>query len=76
MIDFAADRPSDGPAAAPEPQAAVEDGPRWRPQPDGTLRAEGADGALVALPAALPPGSPLRDRVLRIGGQDYLVFRL
>ena len=45
----------------------------WRALPDGTLLA--ADGRR-AIPAALPPDSPLAPHLMRIGGRDYLVFRL
>ena len=55
-------------ARGQEPESA-----QWRPLPDGTLLA--ADGRR-AIPAALPPDSPLAPHLLRIDGRDYLVFRL
>ena len=60
------------PSHAPErpaPPAAAE---AWTPLPDGSLIADGR----IALPACLSPSSPLAGRVQRIGGREYLVFRL
>ena len=81
-IERVSDQPwaaqSGSPASAPPPP---EPSPTrdelelegWRALPDGSLIA--ADGRR-ALPASLPPSSPLAPHLLRIGGRDYLVFRL
>lgn len=63
------------PAPPPEPlsapaETAMDD---WRALGDGTLLA--SDGRR-AIPAALPPDSPLAPHLMRIGGRVYLVFRL
>ena len=73
-IEYASDRPEAGaevrePRPAPPPEPPKE---AWRALPDGSLIA--ADGR-IALPAALPPSSPLAGHLLTIGGRDYLVFR-
>lgn len=57
--------------AAPQPEPAGSEG--WRALPDGSLIAP--DGRR-AIPASLPPGSPLEAHLRRIGDRDYLVFRL
>lgn len=64
-------RPTVSPAPPPSSLPEAADG--WQPLPDGSLLA--ADGRR-ALPASLPPGSPLAPHILCIGGRDYLVFRL
>ena len=61
------------PISAPEPEPAGSDSSLWHALPDGSLIA--ADGRR-AIPAALPPSSPLAPHLMRIGGRDYLVFRL
>ena len=61
------------PAPPPEPPRQEAESAGWRALGDGTLLA--ADGRR-AIPAALPPGSPLAPHLTRIGGRDYLVFRL
>ena len=44
----------------------------WLRLPDGSLVSP--DGA-QAIPASLPPGSPLYPLIRHIQGRDYLVFR-
>ena len=83
VIEVASDRPQEaGPAVPPPPPpqepVSASGEPNggeggWRALPDGSLLH--GDGRL-ALPAALPPRSPLAGRLTRIRGQDYLVFRL
>ena len=63
--------PPSKPAPAPEPED-PEHSP-WRAMPDGSLIA--ADGRR-AIPAALPPFSPLAPHLITVGGREYLVFRL
>ena len=81
-IERVSDQPLETQPGAPAPKTVspppppARDEPEtdgWRALPDGSLIA--ADGRR-ALPAALPPGSPLAPHLLRIGGRDYLVFRL
>lgn len=55
---------------APRAAPAAED---WVSLPDGSLLS--GDGRR-AIPAQLPADSPLAGRLRRIGGRDYLVFRL
>ena len=59
------------PTPSPAPQEPDSEG--WRALGDGTLLA--SDGRR-AIPAALPPDSPLAPHLRRIGGRVYLVFRL
>lgn len=76
-IAYASDRPETAakPRQAPlpprEPSPPPESG--WQALPDGSLL---SDDGCIALPAALPPSSPLAGRVLQIRGREYLVFRL
>ena len=68
------ERADDGEApAAPDLDRDEPCGQSWRRLPDGSLRGE---NGLLALPAALPDGSPLRAALQHINGGDYLVFRL
>ena len=64
--------PARMPPPAPERPAPPADAEAWTPLPDGSLIADGR----IALPACLSPSSPLAGRVQRIGGREYLVFRL
>ena len=48
----------------------------WPALPDGTLAASDGEFRYRAFPAALSPASPAAARLRRIGGKDYLVFRL
>ncbi len=80
LIERVSDEPRSGavPRAAPLPPEPAPGAPKaaaegWRALGDGTLLA--ADGRR-AIPAALPPDSPLAPHLRRIGGRDYLVFRL
>ena len=80
LIERVSDEPRSGavPRAAPLPPEPATGAPEaaaegWRALGDGTLLA--ADGRR-AIPAALPPDSPLAPHLLRIGGRVYLVFRL
>lgn len=73
VIERVSDRPGEAPAREAPPPSPSAAPPGWRALPDGSLIA--ADGRR-ALPAALPPSSPLAPFLLRIDGRDYLVFRL
>lgn len=80
LIERVSDEPRSGaaPRVAPLPPEPAPTAPEkaaegWRALGDGTLIA--ADGRR-AIPAALPSDSPLAPHLLRIGGRDYLVFRL
>ena len=76
-IDCASDRPETAAKPRPAPLPPREPSPPpesgWHALPDGSLL---SDDGRIALPAALPPSSPLAGRVLRIRGREYLVFRL
>lgn len=61
------------PPPPPGPSRPTAESGGWQALGDGTLLA--ADGRR-AIPAALPPESPLAAHLMRIGGRDYLVFRL
>ena len=66
--------PETGADLEPEPEETGEDGLLWFARPDGSLTAFDGRGTLLALPARLrrtPPGV----RLMRIEGQDYLIFR-
>ncbi|MGX8692863.1 MAG: hypothetical protein ACSW8E_03800 [Clostridia bacterium] len=72
-IELVSDQPRFSARAAPAPPRQAPEPEGWRALGDGTLLA--ADGRR-AIPAALPPDSPLAPHLIRIGGRDYLVFRL
>ena len=69
-VDDRADAPEPVPEAAPVVRPPEAGG--WRSLPDGSLLSP--DGA-QAIPASLPPSSPLFRFVQQIQGRDYLVFR-
>ena len=64
-------------AAAPLPSPAAEPPGAlvWHTLPSGALIAYDGQTQYLALPAALSPSSPAAERLRRIGGKDYLVFR-
>lgn len=79
-LDCARDTPavpaaSPAPAAPPDEPEDAEEGLLWFSRPDGSLTARDGQGRYLALPATLSPADPAADRLRRIGGQDYLVFR-
>ncbi len=67
------ERVSDEPVLKPPEPRETPRATGWRSLGDGSLLSD--DGRL-ALPAALPPDASLCHDLLRIGGRDYLVFRL
>ena len=67
----APEAPKEEPAAADAEAPPIPGAPVWLALPDGTLL--GPDGE-QAIPASLPPSSPLFTHLRRIQGRDYLVF--
>ncbi len=68
---------SETPGAAPKAaESGEEAAPVWHALADGSLLGVQGERRFLALPAALLPGSAAAGRLRRIGGKDYLVFRL
>ncbi len=63
-------------AVSPAPENGGEAAPVWRALADGSLLGMQGEERFLALPAALSPGAAAAGRLRRIGGKDYLVFRL